>query len=269
MAITSSLLGILRTGRVLRSSSFPTNPRLICKLNTSWTSSPSVKKMSSLAERLFSSKPIGNYITANVQGTNKDHNVTIPEESGFSFKIIETHNGDALIKSDDTGHLYSISHIGPYIFTNLKNYAETSFGRTLSRAVIRVPSYFNYAQRRATKDAAIKAGLEVDRIVTDDPPAYALFRNDENHIAVLDLSAGNFDLCIKEQATSRGSDDNLLEFIVRELKKTHGFDVREDPLILKRLEEAIEKASIPKAGIKLNIPSIQGKAERLMTIKWA
>ncbi|KAI3887296.1 hypothetical protein MKW92_008497 [Papaver armeniacum] len=267
MAITSSLLGILRTGRLLRSSSFPTNPSLIHKLNTPWTSLPAGKRMSSLAERLFSSKPIGNNITA--EGTNKDRNFTISEESGFSFKIIETRNGDALVKSDDTGQLYSISHIGPYIFTNLKNYAETSFGRTLSRAVIRVPSYFNYTQRQATKDAATKAGLEVDRIVTDDPPSYALFRNDENHIAVLDLSAGNFDLCIKEQATSRGSDNNLLGFVVRELKKTHGFDVREDPLILKRLEEAIEKASISKAGIKLNIPSIQGKAERLMTIKWA
>ncbi|KAI3895639.1 hypothetical protein MKW98_025430 [Papaver atlanticum] len=258
MAITSSLFGILRTGRLLRSSSFPTNPSLIRKLNTPWTSSPSGKKMSSWAERLFSSKPTGNDITA--EGTNKDWNFTIPEESGFSFKIIETRNGDALVKSDDTGQLYSISHI---------DYAETTFRRTLSRAVIRVPSYFNYTQRQATKDAATKAGLEVDRIVTDDPPSYALFRNDENHIAVLDLSAGNFDLCIKEQATSMGSDDNLLEFIVRELKKTHGFDVREDPLILKRLEEAIEKASISKAGIKLNIPSLQGKAERLMTIKWA
>ncbi|KAI3853073.1 hypothetical protein MKX03_020068 [Papaver bracteatum] len=240
MAITCSLLGILCTGRVLRFTSFPTNPSLIRKLNTPWTSSPSGKKMSSWAERLFSSKPTGNNTTA--EGTNKDRNFTIPEESGFSFKIIETRNGDTLVKSDDTGQLYSISHIGPYIITNLKNYAETTFRRTLSRAVIRVPSYFNYPQRQATKEAATKAGLEVDRIVTDDPPSYALFRNDENHIAVLDLSPGNFDLCIKEQATSRGSADNLLEFIVRELMKTHGFDVREDPLILKRLEEAIEKA---------------------------
>ncbi|RZC67042.1 hypothetical protein C5167_010730 [Papaver somniferum] len=199
MAITSSLLGILRTGRVLRSSSFPTNPSLIRKLNTPWTSSPSGKKMSSWAERLFRAQ--------------------------IRFRILPSQ------KNQD-----SVSRLLRHVME-----MQTSFGRTLSRAVIRVPSYFNYTQRQATKDAATKAGLEI----------------------------GNFDLCIKEQATSRGSEDNLLEFIVRELKKTHGFDVREDPLILKRLEEAIEKASISKADIKLNIPSIQGKAERLMTIKWA
>ncbi|MCL7052077.1 hypothetical protein MKW94_000061 [Papaver nudicaule] len=264
MAITSSILGILRTGRVLNSSSIPTNPSLIGNPHTPWSSSPSGKKMSNLAERLFSSKPMGNNVTT--ESTIMDRIVTNSKESGSSFKIIEARNGDAWVKSDH-GYLYSISQIGPSIFIDLKHYTETSFRRTLSRAVIRVPSYFNYTQRQATKDAATKAGLEVDSIVTDDPPAYALFPKD--HIAVVDLSAGNFDLCIKEQATRRGSEGNLLEFIVRELKKTHRFDAREDPLILKRLEEAIEKASISKAGIRLKIPSIQGEAERCMTIKWA
>ena len=53
-----------------------------------------------------------------------------------------------------------------YIFTIIS-------GRTVSKAVITVPAYFNDQQRQATKDAGTIAGLEVLRII-NEPTAAAL-----------------------------------------------------------------------------------------------
>ena len=45
--------------------------------------------------------------------------------------------------------------------------------KTVTKAVITVPAYFNDAERQATKDAGKIAGLEVERII-NEPTAAAL-----------------------------------------------------------------------------------------------
>ncbi|CAF4905536.1 unnamed protein product, partial [Rotaria magnacalcarata] len=47
----------------------------------------------------------------------------------------------------------------------MKEIAETYLDQNVTEAVIAVPAYFNDAQRQATKDAAIIAGLYVLRII--------------------------------------------------------------------------------------------------------
>lgn len=46
-------------------------------------------------------------------------------------------------------------------------------GKSVNRAVVTVPAYFNDSQRQATKDAGRIAGLEVERII-NEPTAAAL-----------------------------------------------------------------------------------------------
>lgn len=43
----------------------------------------------------------------------------------------------------------------------MKETAESYIGKEITRAVITVPAYFNDAQRQATKDAGLIAGLNV------------------------------------------------------------------------------------------------------------
>ena len=59
------------------------------------------------------------------------------------------------------------------ILTKMKQTAEDYLGHEVQNAVITVPAYFNDAQRQATKDAGMIAGLNVLRII-NEPTAAAI-----------------------------------------------------------------------------------------------
>ena len=82
----------------------------------------------------------------------------------------------------------------------MKGVAEAALESPVSRAVITVPAYFNNSQREATKSAAEKAGLTVERIINEPTAAalaYGLDKlDDEQTVAVYDLGGGTFDLSV-------------------------------------------------------------------------
>ena len=47
------------------------------------------------------------------------------------------------------------------VLSKMKETAEAFWGQSVKNAVITVPAYFNDAQRQATKDAGVIAGLDV------------------------------------------------------------------------------------------------------------
>ena len=60
-----------------------------------------------------------------------------------------------------------------WFLAKLKADAEAYLGEPVTKAVITVPAYFNDDQRKATKDAGLIAGLEVERII-NEPTAASL-----------------------------------------------------------------------------------------------
>jgi molecular chaperone DnaK len=95
---------------------------------------------------------------------------------------------------------YDAEQLSALILRKLKQQAEEHLGRSVERAVITVPAYFNDRRRVATQRAAALAGLRVDRLL-DEPVAAAMaFGVDDGapdgNIMVFDLGGGTLDISI-------------------------------------------------------------------------
>ncbi|KAM7470573.1 hypothetical protein LguiA_008756 [Lonicera macranthoides] len=136
--------------------------------------------------------------TKRLIGRKFDDPQTQKEMTMVPYKIVRASNRDAWVEAN--GQQYSPSQIGAFVLTKMKEIAEAYLGKSINKAVITVPAYFNDAQRQATKDAGRIAGLDVQRII-NEPTAAALsyvLNNKEGLIAVFDLGGRTFDVSILE-----------------------------------------------------------------------
>ena len=153
------------------------------------------------------------------------------------------------------------------ILAYMKKYAEDHLGTKVEKAVITVPAYFNDAQRQATKDAGVIAGLDVVRIISE-PTAAALAYGMENKsnekVLVYDLGGGTFDVSILDigdgtfEVISTSGDSNLggddwdnaiSKWILDEIFIEAGLELRNDKMAMQRLKDAAEKAKIELSGM--------------------
>lgn len=85
------------------------------------------------------------------------------------------------------------------ILRALKQRAESASQKTIEGAVITVPAYFDDAQRQATKDAALLAGLPVLRLLSEPTAAaiaYGLDQQETGLHLIYDLGGGTFDVSL-------------------------------------------------------------------------
>jgi len=228
---------------------------------------PSVVAFSKDGERLVG-------ITAKRQAvTNSDRTVlSVKREMGTDWS--------KQIDDDE----YTPQEISAFVLQKLKADAEEYLGKEVKQAVITCPAYFSDAQRKATQDAGRIAGLEVLRIINEPTAAalaYGVDKEEDQTILVFDLGGGTFDVSILDiyqvdgqpqievKATSGDNrlggddfDDNVVEWIVSEFKKSSGIDLSKDLQAMSRLREAAEKAKIELSGTnssQINLPFITMK----------
>jgi molecular chaperone DnaK len=213
-------------------------------------------------------------------GRRFDDPVTKKDTELVPYPIVKGKNGDAWVRAG--GEDYSPSQISAFILQKMKETAESYLGETVTQAVITVPAYFNDAQRQATKDAGLIAGLEVLRIINEPTAAalaYGLEKNEGKTIAVYDLGGGTFDVSVLEIGdgvfevkstngdTFLGGEDfdsKMVEWLAEKFKAKENMDLKTDKLALQRLKEAAEKAKIELSSTtttEINLPFITARME--------
>lgn len=122
------------------------------------------------------------------------------DDADVSYAIERESGQPARVVAND--HRYSPEEVSARILQKLKTDAELALGRSVSRAVITVPAYFNDAQRSATKRAGELAGFTVERIVNEPTAAALAYGLDKlrsrSKVAVYDLGGGTFDISVLE-----------------------------------------------------------------------
>lgn len=182
------------------------------------------------------------------------------------YKIIDKHGKpyiEAAVKGDKKQ--MSPEEISSMILVKMKQIAEAYLGQEVKNAVITVPAYFNDAQRQATKDAGVIAGLNVLRIINEPTAAAIAYGLDkksgskqgEKNVLVFDLGGGTFDVSLlaidgeifEVQATSGdthlGGDDfdqRLITHFMKLIKKKHDKDISKDQRAIAKLKAEVEKA---------------------------
>src|SRR6202453_163634 len=203
------------------------------------------------------------------------HKEVAGEEKMVPYEI--TGGQDEYVKVKVRGKEYTPEQLSAYILQDLKKTAEDYLGEKVTEAVITVPAYFNDAQRKATKDAGEIAGLNVLRVFAEPTAAalaYGLDKKKNEKLFVFDLGGGTFDVSVLDVGdgvfevlsingnTHLGGDDfdeEVINFIAEEFKRTEGIDLRKDPMALQRLKEAAEKAKIELSSAMettVNLPFI-------------
>merc|ERR1711904_311950 len=119
----------------------------------------------------------------------------------LSYKVIDK-GGKPYINIHTTAGEKNLSpeEVSAMVLVKMKEVAEAYLGKEVKYAVVTVPAYFNDAQRQATKDAGVIAGLEVLRIINEPTAAAIAYGMDkksgEKNVVVFDLGGGTFDVSL-------------------------------------------------------------------------
>eukprot|EP00455_Lapot_gusevi_P035731 TRINITY_DN395_c0_g1_i5.p1 TRINITY_DN395_c0_g1~~TRINITY_DN395_c0_g1_i5.p1 ORF type:complete len:672 (-),score=337.66 TRINITY_DN395_c0_g1_i5:174-2189(-) len=181
----------------------------------------------------------------------------------WPFKVVSKDSRPAIsVTAQGETKTYMAEEISAMILTKMKQIAEAYLGQDVKFAVVTVPAYFNDAQRQATKDAGVIAGLEVLRIINEPTAAAIAYGLDKRstkpkNILVFDLGGGTFDVSLLtidegvfEVVATNGDthlggqdfDQRTIQYFVDLIKRKHSIDVSKNQRALAKLRREVEKA---------------------------
>jgi len=180
----------------------------------------------------------------------------------FPFKVVEKNQKPHVqVETSQGTKSFAAEEISAMVLIKMKETAEAYLGKKVTHAVVTVPAYFNDAQRQATKDAGVIAGLTVMRIINEPTAAAIAYGMDkkegEKNVLVFDLGGGTFDVSLLtidngvfEVVATNGDthlggedfDQRVMEHFIKLYKKKKGKDLRKDNRAVQKLRREVEKA---------------------------
>ena len=192
----------------------------------------------------------------------EDNSLSVP------YTVRSNDDGNVRITCPITEREYAPEELVGNIIRKLVDDADTYLGETVESAVITVPAYFNDSQRQATRDAALLAGIRVERILNEPTAAalaYGFDKTSSQRVLVFDLGGGTFDVSLMNisngvfdvKATSGDTqlggndfDQRIVNWLASKFLEKNGIDLRRDRQALQRLTEASEKAKQELSGVQ-------------------
>lgn len=182
----------------------------------------------------------------------------------WPFKVVDK-SGKPMIQVQYMGttKTFNPEEISAAVLIKMKETAEASLGKTVKKAVITVPAYFNDAQRNSTRDAGTIAGLEVLRIINEPTAASLAYGLDkikedrEQNVLIFDTGGGTHDVSIltidggvfEVKATGGDThlggedfDSRLVNHFTDEFRRKYQKDLSGNHRALRRLRTACERA---------------------------
>ena len=214
-----------------------------------------------------------NFGDRSVQKDKKLVSYNIVSKEGKPYVSVE-------MKDGEKAKVFSPEEISAMILTKMKETAEAFLGKTVKNAVVTVPAYFNDAQRQATKDAGVIAGLNVARIINEPTAAAIAYGLDkkgkEQNILVFDLGGGTFDVSVLtidngvfEVVSTNGDthlggedfDQRIMDYFMELIKRKYSKDVSKDPRARQKLRREAERAKRALSSQHQVRVEIEGLAE--------
>jgi len=208
----------------------------------------------------------------------------------FAFKVIDD-NGKPKISVDFKGEnkKFTPEEISAMVLLKMKTIAEEYLGQPVTKAVVTVPAYFNDAQRQATKDAGIIAGLNILRII-NEPTAAAIaygldkitekqrnvlifdFGGGTHDVSLLSLEDGVFEVKATAGDTHLGGEDidnRIVDYVLEEFKKKNKIDLRANKKAVRRIHTVAERAKRTLSGstiATIEVDSVQDGIDLNITL---
>jgi len=186
----------------------------------------------------------------------------------WPFKVVKKEGDRPAIQVEFKGETKTFypEEISAMVLQKMKEIAEAYLAKTVKKAVVTVPAYFNDSQRQATKDAGAISGMEILRIINEPTAAAIAYGLDkkssgastgERNVLIFDLGGGTFDVTLlsidggvfEVKATAGDThlggedfDNRMVAYFKDEFKRKHKIDISENARAIRRLRTACERA---------------------------